>query len=196
MIALRESERCALAGTDCRPPPLRRRASRPQLKRDPLGGTTLVYCVMAWASALPFASLSTTCKSGVRRSFEVRTEGVADPEGDSWIYYAKPVGTKLRDDEEYFASFKRIGPDLLQLEGVKNGLPNEYRGCGLTRALIIKVARQHSTRIRSSRHRPSEGETRTEAATAVWKSLVRNDLAFYDSAEDRFCYPMRPKGAA
>ena len=106
------------------------------------------------------------------------------------------MGTKLRDDEEYFASFKRIGPDLLQLEGVKNGLPNEYRGCGLTRALIIEVARQHSTRIRSSRHRPSEGETRTEAATAVWKSLVRNDLAFYDSAEDRFCYPMRPKGAA
>jgi len=25
-------------GTDCRPPPLRRRAGRPQLKRDPLGG--------------------------------------------------------------------------------------------------------------------------------------------------------------
>ena len=28
---------CALAGTDCRPLLLRRRASRPQLKRDPLG---------------------------------------------------------------------------------------------------------------------------------------------------------------
>src|SRR6266480_4151907 len=38
MIALREAECCALAGTDCRPPPLRRRAGRPQLKRDPLGG--------------------------------------------------------------------------------------------------------------------------------------------------------------
>ena len=32
-----ESECCALAGTDCRPLFLRRRASRPQLKRDPLG---------------------------------------------------------------------------------------------------------------------------------------------------------------
>src|SRR5213080_2259809 len=30
---------CPWRGTDCRPPPLRRRASRPQLKRDPLGGT-------------------------------------------------------------------------------------------------------------------------------------------------------------
>src|SRR5947207_13464642 len=33
-----EAEGCALAGTDYRPTPLRRRASRPQLKRDPLGG--------------------------------------------------------------------------------------------------------------------------------------------------------------
>src|SRR5437667_8411937 len=37
MIALREAACCALAGTDCRPTPLRRRAGRPQLKRDPLG---------------------------------------------------------------------------------------------------------------------------------------------------------------
>src|SRR5207247_10210745 len=32
------AECCALAGTNCRPTALRRRASRPQLKRDPLGG--------------------------------------------------------------------------------------------------------------------------------------------------------------
>jgi len=38
VIALREAECCARAGTDCRPTPLRRRAGRPQLKRDPLGG--------------------------------------------------------------------------------------------------------------------------------------------------------------
>ncbi len=149
---------------------------------------------MAWDWALPFISLSTTCKSGVKRSFEVRTEGVADPEGDGWLYYAKPADGKVQDDDEYFASFKRIGPDLLQLDGVKNGLPSEYHGCGLTRALIVEVARQHSTRIRSSRHRPSDGETRSEPATAVWKSMVRDDVAFYDSAEDRHYYPMRPKG--
>ena len=89
---------------------------------------------MAWDWALPFISLSTTCKSGVKRTFEVRTEGVADPEGDGWLYYAKPADAKVQDDDEYFASFKRIGPDLSQLEGVKNGLPSEYRGCGLTRA--------------------------------------------------------------
>ena len=146
---------------------------------------------MAWNWALPFIFLSTTCKSGVRRSFEVRTEGVADPEGDGWLYYAKPTDAKVRDHEEYFASFKRIGPGLLQLEGVKNGLPSEYHGCGLTRALIVEVARRHSTRIRSSRHRPSEDETRTEAATAVWKSMVRDGIAFHNSAEDRFYYPLQ-----
>ena len=34
-----EAEGCALAGTDYRPTPLRRRAGRPQLKRDPLGAS-------------------------------------------------------------------------------------------------------------------------------------------------------------
>src|SRR2546429_1300459 len=44
MIALKEAECCALAGTDCRPTALRRRASRPQLKRDPLGGPLKNWC--------------------------------------------------------------------------------------------------------------------------------------------------------
>src|SRR5207247_4040558 len=37
-----EAEGCALAGTDYRPTPLRRRAGRPQLKRDPLGGDRIM----------------------------------------------------------------------------------------------------------------------------------------------------------
>jgi len=176
---------------DCVHCRLRRRARRPQLKRDPLGGTARHFCAMAWDWAYPFMSLSTTCKSGDWRTFEIRAEGVADPGGDGWLYYAKPVGVELQDDEEYFASFKRIAQDLLQLEGVTNGLPVEYHGCGITRALIVEVARQHSVEIRSSRHRPSENETRTKAATAVWQGMVRDDLAFYDPTEDRFYYPRR-----
>jgi len=43
MIALGEAECCALAGTDCRPTPLRRRTGRPQLKRDPLGARQLLF---------------------------------------------------------------------------------------------------------------------------------------------------------
>ena len=34
---------CPWRGTDCRPTPLRRRASRPQLKRDPLGARQLLF---------------------------------------------------------------------------------------------------------------------------------------------------------
>src|SRR5436189_5120240 len=116
---------------------------------------------MAWDWALPFICLSTTCKSGIKRSFEVRTEGVADPEGDGWLYYAKPADAKVQDDDEYFASFRRIGPDLLQLEGVKNGLPSEYRGCGITRAMIVEVDWQQSTRISSSSICPSSCEHRS-----------------------------------
>src|SRR5439155_1412506 len=37
VIALKEPECCALVGTDYRPLLFRRRAGRPQLKRDPLG---------------------------------------------------------------------------------------------------------------------------------------------------------------
>src|SRR2546430_14921889 len=33
------------------------------------------------------------------------------------LHDALPI-SKAQDDEEFFASFKRIGPDLLQLEGV------------------------------------------------------------------------------
>jgi len=43
VIALREAECCALVGTGCRPLLLRRRASRPQLKRDSLGSRTPIH---------------------------------------------------------------------------------------------------------------------------------------------------------
>src|SRR5437762_12096577 len=53
MIALVEAECCALAGTDCRPLLLRRRAGRPQLKRDPLGRS--VYAPMVRTLVVAFA---------------------------------------------------------------------------------------------------------------------------------------------
>ncbi len=48
-----EAEGCALAGTDYRPTPLRRRAGRPQLKRDPLGRTTTEQVQVQMTQALP-----------------------------------------------------------------------------------------------------------------------------------------------
>src|SRR5881628_332804 len=56
-----EAECCALAGTDCRPTPLRRRAGRPQLKRDPLGG----YEHSSVIRLLGYLFLAATCASAV-----------------------------------------------------------------------------------------------------------------------------------
>src|SRR5213080_2519783 len=57
-----ESECCALVGTDCRPTSLRRRARRPQLKRDPLGSThgALTPTKDDWRRRLNAASLAQT----------------------------------------------------------------------------------------------------------------------------------------
>jgi len=150
---------------------------------------------MTWDGAYAFVSLLCSCRSGHNHVLEVRTEGASDREGAVWFYYARPSGVRLQEEEEYFASFKEVGPGLLQLEGVKNGLPSEYQGCGLTRTLIPHIAAHHTARIRSSRHRPSEGETRSEAATKVWESMVRRKLAYYDATEDRYYYPLQA-GAA
>jgi len=125
----------------------------------------------------------------------VRTEGGLDSGTPVWFYYARPSTTRVQNDEEYFATFKQVTSGLLQLDGVANGLPTDFRGCGLTRALIPQVATQHAARIRSSRHRPSEGETRTEAATKVWESMVKRNVAYYDAAEDRYYFPLQA-GAA
>src|SRR6266851_2673648 len=70
------------------------------------------------------------------------------------------------------------------------GLPSEYDGCGIARAIVAYVARQHRVRIRSSRHRPSEGETRTGAATRVWQGMVRDNAAWYYPSEGRFYHPV------
>src|SRR6266567_4952055 len=66
-MARREAECCALAGADCRPTPLRRRASRPQLKRDPLGAyghrdmtvSEFVPFVLGGATVLALAAATT-----------------------------------------------------------------------------------------------------------------------------------------
>jgi len=55
VIASRETECCALAGGDCRPLLLRLRASRPQLKRDPLSSHELSIMAEAAAHAAAIA---------------------------------------------------------------------------------------------------------------------------------------------
>ena len=141
-----------------------------------------------WERATPVVSLLLRCRSGAQLAVEVRVDLVADVHGTGGIYYARPIGEQAAEGE-YLADFLRVSPDLLRLEGARNGLPAAYHGCGVTRTLIPVVALRHGVRICSSRHRPHEGESRTDAATASWRHLVRDGLASYDPIEDRFYHP-------
>jgi hypothetical protein len=143
---------------------------------------------MTWDGAFPFVTLTCVAPSGKPILFEVRVEGARDAEVDVSLYYAKPLPPERQGHEEYFASLKRVGPDLLQLDGMNNGLPAQYQRCGITRALLPHIAVQHSARIRSSRHCPSEDETHTPAARRVWQRMVDDGSARYDATEDRFYY--------
>jgi len=144
---------------------------------------------MTWDGAFHLVNLPCVCSSGETHQFEVRTLLGPDPEGEVLYCYAKPLPPGQQGDAEYFATFKRLGLDLFQLDGVTNGLPARYQRCGITRALLPHIATRYATRIRSSRHRPLEGETRTPSATRVWQRMVDEKSAQYDATEDRYYYP-------
>ncbi len=158
--------------------------SAPQLKRDSLGGAPVYR--MVWQFASEFMELSCSRKDGSVRIFDVRTEGVADPEGEVWFFYARPK--EYTGKQQYFASFKKVAPGVLQVEGLKNGLPERYHGYCITCALIPQVAAKHQARIQSSRSLATE-ELRTDAATRAWKRMVREGTATYDPDQDRFYHP-------
>src|SRR2546425_891715 len=62
---------CPWRGTDCRPTALRRRASRPQLKRDPLGSSeatmTRVLCLVPLSMAMVLISACQPIPMAARR---------------------------------------------------------------------------------------------------------------------------------
>ena len=148
---------------------------------------------MKWDGLKALKSLELPCKSsGLKRTFEVRVEPVGDePE---WFYYAKCEDDAFADDVlaekvVFGANIKEIQDEygkLRQLVHVVN--PPEYRGCGLTAALILRVWRTSSTRVVSSSR---ISETRTCQATGVWKSLEAQQLAAYDPDGDRYYCPKR-----
>ena len=149
---------------------------------------------MVWDHASPLTPFSCTCKSGRQETFDWRVEGGFDSTTPVWFYYVRPSGSQLSEDQEYSANFIEISPALLQRDWANNALPDEYQGCGITRTLISKVAAHRNARIRSSRNGP--GETRSEAATAVWRRMVNEGVAYHDPIEDRFFYPASSQGAA
>jgi hypothetical protein len=61
---------------------------------------------------------------------------------------------------------------------------SEYRGKGITEALLIELARLLREDIVSSREFLDMGDRRSDAATKVWKRLVDRGLA--EPEGDRF----------
>jgi hypothetical protein len=138
---------------------------------------------MTWLFAYPLGSLLCTNSSEQRLKFEVRCEAVPD---GSHHFYVRPSGRDIPEDLEFFASLVPYGLSALRTEGVVNKLPAEFHGFGIMRQLLPLIAQQHSKLIYSSCNNSARGETRTESATAVWKRLVREGKASYDSEADRY----------
>jgi hypothetical protein len=138
---------------------------------------------MTWRFAYRVGSLLCANSSEARLEFEVRSEAVSD---GSYFVYVRPSGHDGPEDDAFFASLVPLGLSALRTEGVVNNLPPEFHGFGIMRQLLPVLAQRHSKPICSSRNDPNRGETRTECATAVWKRLVREGKASYDSEEDRY----------
>ncbi len=99
MIALGEAECCALAGRDCRPTPLRRRASRPQLKRDPLGSVT---AHMTTHGVIPRLSLPVAAAVLVLGCHSDRGQNAALRRGAAAVCDSRsPLVVWLRPDGQY-----------------------------------------------------------------------------------------------
>lgn len=145
---------------------------------------------MIWDTGHPFVTLTPRSRSGDTKQFEVRFEPLATGGGGiAWFYVAKPLPPEEQTDDEYFVLLKQIDPGLMQVEDMKNGLPAEYRGFGITRALLPIIARARSAVIRSSTRHLNDLEMRSDEATRVWKTMVEDGTASYNSAEDRFYCP-------
>lgn len=145
---------------------------------------------MIWDSGHPFVTLTCRSRSGDTKTFEVRFEPIATGGGGiAWFYVAKPLPRAEQTDDQFFVLLEEIEPRLLQIEDMKNGLPAEYHGYGITRALVPLIAQARSAVIRSSKRYLKDLEMRSDDATRVWTRMVEEGTASYDSAEDRFYCP-------
>ena len=144
---------------------------------------------MSWTTAHPLTTLACTNSARVEQLFDVRVEGGVDGRFAVWQVYVRPKDVGEIMDDRYVASFREVEPHLFQLDFVTNDLPTQYKGYGITRALIPAISKFYSARVRSSKHDPSEDETQSVAAKRIWQRMVDEGIAHYDSSDDRYYYP-------
>lgn len=150
-----------------------------------------------WNDAFYLTDLKSAGRSGELRQFEVRVQVISEPNNKMGLdCLIRPSPAVDVGDALYFASFSEVGDRLLQLQALRNDLPDKYHGYGLTRNLIPIIASRYEMRIRSSTTRDSSEEMRTPATTASWDHMVRDGLARYDVSEDRYYYPVENASAS
>ena len=145
--------------------------------------------MLRWDDAFPLTTLRCHNKLGRVVEFDARVRVISEPNDRTGIdCVVRPSEPSDRCEANYFASFTEVEDGLLQVQGLRNDLPQKYHGFGLTRALIPIVSARYAKRIRSSTTKDPNEESRTPAATATWEHMVRDGLAFYNEDEDRYYY--------
>lgn len=144
---------------------------------------------MIWADAFHLTTLDCAHRSGESRHFEVRVELLGGPGGNGLLCMIRPTPPIETGEAYYFADFHEVQPGLMQLQGLRNGLPESFQHCGITRTLIPILAKIYGWRVRSSTTQSPDEEMRTQGATASWDHMVRDGLARYEASEDRYYYP-------
>jgi hypothetical protein len=142
--------------------------------------------------------------TGELRVFEVRVEVEAVEPQRQWSFFVFPVEPPYDGDEIYFAGVKEVENQVVQLEATKNSLPETYHHCCITCSLVPLMAETLRSSVCSSRTPPAPrdrsgntpkvfelAETRSEAASAVWKKMVVMGAARYDANTDRYFYDVR-----
>ena len=144
---------------------------------------------------------------GSIRVFEVRMHETPTLGKLSWDFWVRPRTPPDDSGEFFFATFTEINAGLAQATDRHNHLPDMYRRCGISRALIPRVASLLRRTVRSSfPEKGNEIETRADGlilrvATVeeslspsgkyTWEEMLSKDkTAVFDSALGRyFCAP-------
>jgi hypothetical protein len=130
---------------------------------------------------------------GVARNFYYRLnrDPFANFDGvrSAWTFsvFDRPVPEP--GDDCFDAEFVQVDPERVLSRTMAHKGMEQYRAKGIPEALILEAARQSGCRCVSSSSRGfliDETESRTDAATKVWRRLITAGFAAYDETEDRY----------
>ncbi len=132
-----------------------------------------------------------SCVGADGASYEFLWRVTKDPFEDKWIFrVATEANVNTGRSFELTVVAADSDPNTVRIVMMHHYDQDEYRAKGIPDALLPVIKRELHMSVESS---PRQGATtdvyRTDAATAVWKRLVRNGLAAY--AADRDVYVLR-----